>query len=121
MLGPEGHVLELIPSDPNERFVCEPLPKSSDAGKTLSRRDFVDWSRPAVRVAVGEAFVIAFFDTASFDGVERHTNHAVWARDFTSIITEDWPGTHTFARVAFEDGPKALRAAIECLEHLSSA
>ena len=114
-------MLELIPSDPNERFVCEPLPKSSDAGKTLSRRDFVDWSRPAVRVAVGEAFVIAFFDTASFDGVERHTNHAVWARDFTSIITEDWPGTHTFARVAFEDGPKALRAAIECLEHLSSA
>ena len=42
VLGPEGHVLELIPSDPNERFVCEPLPKSSDAGKTLSRRDFVD-------------------------------------------------------------------------------
>lgn len=118
MLGPEGDVLELIPSDPAAVLSCRPLSRDSEAGRLLTEREHINWSKPAFEVDIpGGGKALAFW-IPPYEGIEW-TSYAVNARGFTSIIAEDWPGTHTFAQVAFEDGPKALRAAIECLERQS--
>lgn len=112
VLSANGVVLRLIPSDPDWSFECR---KPTDTERrqldlTIGRDNYIA-SKPIRSVSLPEGYsVVAYW------GDDGQPSLIISGERFTTLGTGvNWYGSHTHARVAFEDGPKAVEAALECV------
>lgn len=114
VLGPTGKVLRLIPADPARSFKCRALTDAEPRQLALATADY-DNTKPMRAVDLAEGYsVVGFWNSNLLDGPEPAV--FVSGERFTfAWYNDDWYGSHTFAGVAFEDGPKAMNAVLDCI------
>lgn len=124
--GPDGKVpgyypgvrLRFIPRDPATTLSCRPITKAERA--LLSKRgNRIDHPTKPVAVDLPEGWALVASWGSNGGSVPYPTALLTDGGTYQELISirepQDWPGTHTNAGIAWEDGPKALRAALRCI------
>lgn len=117
--GPTGVDLEFVPSDPAWTPACRPATKDERARVLQYVRNGTTWERiegtPQVVDLPDDGWYVVAFWIASGDSVARF-GAVSGSGAVSGVPLNGWTGTHTFGGAAFEDGPAALRTALECLD-----
>lgn len=120
VIGPTGAHLRYVPPVPGWEPECRPA--TDDELASLRRYDKGIGHTPNTKRGAPVAVdlpepgwsVVAYWTT--WGSGETHDTQLVrGANGRASGIGTAWSGTHTYGGAAFADGPKALRAARECL------
>lgn len=121
VVGPTGALLRYVPADPAWSPKCRPATSEERAAlewhvRNNTTSDGVNYAKGAplvVDLPEPGWWVVAYWDR--WGSGETDVNAAVRGGGKVSGVGTAWAGTHTYGGAAFADGPKALRAARECL------
>lgn len=109
VLGPTGAVLRFVPADSSLTFRCRSATAAEREQVRLVGNAKSGTPTAAVDLPAGLA-VVAYRD--EYGGRAAMVTNGT---RFTTIGEGGWPGSHTHAGVAVEDGPKAHQAVFECI------
>lgn len=113
-LGPTGIVLQYVPADPKFAPKCRALTANERWQVATILGHDVPTGKPEPRaVDLPEDIAVVAYWRAQGKG--STLEHFVTDGQQFSNIEADWPGSHSFAGIAFADGPKALKAARRCV------
>ena len=117
--GPTGVDLEFVPADPAWTPTCRPATADERARVLQYVRSGTAWERiegtPQVVDLPNDGWSVIAFRIASGDSVARF-GAVSGGGAVSGVPLNGWAGTHTLGGAAFEDGPAALRTALECLD-----
>ncbi|MDO5535452.1 MAG: hypothetical protein Q4F65_12485 [Propionibacteriaceae bacterium] len=114
--GMYGKRLRLVPADPAASFECRP-PNQAERDILKMRGNRLDRPAPPAAVDLPEGWAL-IASWGSHAGVDPYRTALLTdGATFQELpLNGSWLGTHTNAGIAFEDGPTALTAALDCLD-----
>ncbi|HRL50727.1 MAG TPA: hypothetical protein PLA49_15305 [Propioniciclava sp.] len=111
-----GRELRQIASDPSAAFTCRELTASERDATRIRYK--VAAPSPAAAVPVADGWsVVAWLNKGERMAFLTNGKPYDWGTSYQAIpVDGSWRGTHTNMGIALEDGPRALSAALQCLD-----